>query len=111
MPEAATRCTERPAISSPATRIEPVMRPPGSAATSPMIAWQRVDLPMPLRPITATGSSPTENVASCTMCALPYHALRSSTASSGSGMVASEVEGLHELGGADLVGLALDDDR
>src|SRR3954453_2066058 len=110
MPLAAILCTERLTSSSPARRTEPVTRPPGSASTSPRIARPSVDLPMPLRPMTATGSPPTANDAPWTMCALPYQALRSSTASSGSDMLAPEVERLDELGGLDLLGRPLDHD-
>src|SRR3712207_1883243 len=111
MPAAAMRCTERPTSSSPARRTEPATRPSGSAATRPRMAWHSVDLPIPLRPITATGSSPTVKDAAWTMWALPYQACRSSTASSGSGMLAAQVEGLHELGRPDLVRRALHHDR
>src|SRR3712207_5388573 len=110
MPAAAIRWTERPTSSSPPSRTEPVTRPPDSASTRPRMAWQSVDLPMPLRPITATGSSPTAKDAPCTMCALPYQASRFSTARSGSDMLRPQVQRLHELGGADLVRGALHHD-
>src|SRR5829696_7600175 len=109
MPAAAVRWTERPTSSRPPRRTEPVTRPSGSAATRPMMAWHSVVLPMPLRPMTATGLSPTANVTPWTMCALPYQALRSSTASRGSDMLAAQVELLHELGRLDLVRRPLED--
>src|SRR4051794_18919565 len=108
MPAAAILCTGRPASSAAARRTDPATRPPGSASPRARIAWHSVVLPMPLRAMTATGSSPTVKVAPCTMWALPYQASSPSTASSGSAMLRPQVERLHQLGRADLVGRALD---
>ena len=52
--------------SSPAKRTEPV-----AWAISPMIVRQSVVLPMPFRPITATGSTPSSNETPCRICARP----------------------------------------
>src|SRR3954454_4423768 len=75
----------------------------------PTIALQSVVLPMPLRPMTATGSAPIAKLASSTASADPYRACRPATSSSASAaaMAPPEIELVHELAGTDLAGRAL----
>ena len=56
----------RPRISFSLKRIEPVAR-----GIIPMTAAQRVVLPMPLRPITATPSAPIARLTPSRTCAWP----------------------------------------
>ena len=49
--------------SRPSKRTDPRLEP-----SSPVSAAHSVDLPMPLRPITATGSSPIEKLTSWSTC-------------------------------------------
>jgi hypothetical protein len=51
----------------PRKRIEPTTR----GGASPTIAAQSVVFPMPLRPMTATGSPAIANVTPCNTCAEP----------------------------------------
>ena len=66
MPAAAIRYAGFPISSRPPKRTEP-----SAFASSPVSAAQRVDLPIPLRPITATGSSPISKLTPCRTWAAP----------------------------------------
>ena len=67
MPEAAILYDGRPTHSSPRKRMEPRV----VAGRICMIALQSVVLPMPLRPMMATGSSPIVKLTPCSTCAGP----------------------------------------
>ena len=64
MPAPAILYEDRPTISVPAKRIDPDVLPGGICR----IALHSVVLPMPLRPMSETGSSRTSKETSCRTC-------------------------------------------
>src|SRR5260370_16893756 len=73
MPRLVIRLGGRPSMSWPAKRTAP------DAGTRPVMALHSVDLPMPLRPTTASTPRSRENDTPCRTCARPKWTSRFST--------------------------------
>src|SRR5918995_6324581 len=97
----------------PASVVPPSENVPDVVGRSPMSVSHSVDLPIPLRPMIATDSTPIEKETSSSTCDDPYPAQRSLTSNSGSGMAAchAQVDLVDQRVVADLVGRAFGDDE